>query len=140
MRPIYKYLAQQWEPDVHQTTSSYSWQNLKKRNITYKIRGYFTCQSENCIYCLICNCCNKRYIRESSQNNRLHGHESHIKNYHRHPGNPVVQHFGINLNKPQEYKIQILDQESDKNQKLRLEEAWIFILNTLTPGGLNIRL
>ena len=114
---------------------------IAKEHLKYKIRGYFNCQSENCIYCLICNCCNKRYIGESSQtvNNRLCGHESHIRNYHKHPGNPVAQHFGINLNKAQDYKIQILDQESDKNQRLRLEEAWIFILKTLTPEGHNTK-
>ena len=115
---------------------------IAKEHLKYKIRGYFNCQSENCIYCLICNCCNKRYIGESSQtvNNRLHGHESHIrKSYHKHPGNPVAQHFGINLNKAQDYKIQILDQESDKNRRLRLEEAWIFILKTSTPDGLNTK-
>ena len=69
--------------------------------------------------------------------NRLRGHESHIRNYHKHPGNPVAQHFGINLNNAQDYKIQILDQECDKNRRLRLEEAWIFILKT--PGGLNTK-
>ena len=105
------------------------------------MRGYYNCQSENCIYCLIRNCCNKRYIGVSSQtvNNRLHGHESHIRNYHQFPGNPVAQHCGINLNNPQDYKTQILDQENDKNRQFRLEEAWIFILKTLTPGGLNTK-
>ena len=57
----------------------------------HKLRGYHQCQSENCIYCLICLCCNKKYIGETSQtvNNRLRGHESHIKNYHKHPHNPT---------------------------------------------------
>ena len=62
---------------------------ITKNNNTYKIRGYYNCQSENCVYCLICNCCQKRYIGETSQsvNGRLRGHESHIRNYQRHPGN-----------------------------------------------------
>ena len=105
---------------------------------THKLRGYHHCQSENCIYCLICLCCNKEYIGETSQtvNNRLRGHESHIKNYHKHPNNPVAQHYGINLNKAKEYNIMILDQEIDKNRRLRLEEACIHILETMTPRGL----
>ena len=69
----------------------------------------------------------------------MRGHESHIRNYHRHPGNPVAQHFGINLNNEKEYEITILDQESEKKRRLRLEEAWIFILRTLNPGGLNTK-
>ena len=36
-------------------------------NVTLKIRGNFNCQSYNCIYFLTCNCCNKKYIGESSQ-------------------------------------------------------------------------
>ena len=115
--------------------------SITKNNNTYKIRGYFNCQSENCVYCLICNCCQKRYVGESSQsvNGRLRGHESHIRNYQRHPGNPVAQHFGMNLNEPQAYTIQILDQEQDKNKRLRLEESWIYNLKSLTPSGLNTK-
>ena len=33
----------------------------------HKLRGYHQCQSENCIYCLICLYCNKKYIGETSQ-------------------------------------------------------------------------
>ena len=89
-------------------------------NITHKIRGYFNCQSENCVQCLTCICCNKKYVGESSQtvNNRLRGHESHIRNCHRHPNNPVAQHFQINLNNEKDYNIEILDQENDKNRRL----------------------
>ena len=107
----------------------------------YKIRGHFDCQSEHCVYCLICLCCNKQYIGETSQtvNGRLRGHESHIKNYQKHPHNPVANHFGINLNNPKDYKVLILDQEMDKNKRLRLEEAWIHILKSMTPRGLNAK-
>ena len=114
---------------------------VTKKEEIHKLRGYHHCQSENCIYCLICLCCNKKYIGETSQtvNNRLRGHESHIKNYHKHPHNPVAQHFGINVNNAKDYKIIILDQDSDKNRRLRLEEAWIYILETMTPRGLNTK-
>ena len=110
-------------------------------NVTLNIRGNFNCQSEHCVYCLTCKCCNKKYIGESSQtvNNRMRGHESHIRNYHRHPHNPVAQHFGINLNTETSYNIEVLDQETDKNRRLRLEEAWIFILKSMTPNGLNTK-
>ena len=114
---------------------------IANKDTIYKLRGYHHCQSENCIYCLICLCCNKKYIGETSQtvNNRLRGHESHIKNYHKHPNNPVAQHFGINVNNAKDYNIIILDQDSEKNKQLRLEEAWIHILQTMTPRGLNTK-
>ena len=115
--------------------------NVTIGNKIHKIRGYFNCQTENCIYCLTCNCCRKRYIGETSQtvNNRLRGHESHIRNYLNHPGNPVAQHFGINVNEATAYTIEILDQEAHKNKRLRLEESWIYLLKSLTPSGLNTK-
>ena len=65
------------------------------------------------------------------------GHESHIRYWKKHPRNPVAQHFGTkNLNE-KEYTLEILDQEQDKNKRNRLEEAWIFLLNTITPSSLN---
>ena len=53
--------------------------------------------------------------------------------------NPVTQYFGINMNKEQNYEIDIVDLECDKNRRLRLEEAWIFILKSLTPSDLNTK-
>ena len=116
-------------------------QVTSSENITLPIRGIFTCQSHNCIYCLTCHCCSKKYIGESSQtvNLRMRGHESHIRYYIKHPNNPVAQHFGVNQLTEKEYSIEILDQEPDKNKRNRLEEAWIFLLNTMTPSGLNTK-
>ena len=114
---------------------------VTNKEATHKLRGYHHCQSENCIYCLICLCCNKKYIGENSQtvNNRLRGHEPQIKNYHKHPHSPVAQHFSINVNNAKDYNIISLDQDSDINKRLRLEEAWIHILQTMTPRGLNTK-
>ena len=110
-------------------------------NVTLKIRGNFNCQSYNCIYCLTCNCCKKKYVGESSQtvNLRLRGHESHIRYYQKHSNNPVAQHYGINKLTEKEYTVEILDQEEDKNKRNRLEESWIFLLNTMNPYGLNTK-
>ena len=108
-------------------------------NVTLNIRGTFNCQSKDCIYALMCNCCKKMYVGESSQtiNLKMRGHESHIKYWQKHPRNPVAQHFGTRQLQPKDYTLQILDQETDKNKRNRLEESWIFLLNTMTPGGLN---
>ena len=110
-------------------------------NVTLKIRGNFNCQSYNCIYYLTCKCCNRKYIGESFQtvNQRLRGHESRIRYYQKHPNNPVAQHYGINQLTEKEYSVEILDQEEDKNKRNRLEESWIFLLNTMNPYGLNTK-
>ena len=118
---------------------SYSNSVTSTDNVSLKIRGNFTCQSRNCVYSLTCNCCGKKYIGESFQtiNLRMRGHESHIRYWRKHPRTPVAQHFGTkNLNE-KEYTLEILDQEQDKNKRNQLEEAWIFLLNTITPSGLN---
>ena len=88
-------------------------------SVTLKIRGNFNCQSHNCIYCLTCNCCKKKYVGESSQTVNLHlrGHESHIRYYLKHSNNPVAQHYGINKLTEKEYTVEILDQEEDKNKR-----------------------
>ena len=41
---------------------------------------------------------------------------------------------------PTSYTIKIVGQEEDKNRRLRLEESWIHILDTIEPKGLNLKL
>ena len=36
-----------------------------------------------------------------------------------------------------DFKINVVGQESNKNRRLRLEEAWMLLLNTHHPNGLN---
>ena len=69
----------------------------------------------------------------------MRGHESQIRYYQKHTRNPVAQHFGINKLTEKEYTLEIIDQELDKNKRNRLEEAWIFLLNAMTPSGLNTK-
>ena len=38
------------------------------------------------------------------------------------------------------YSIKIVGQEEDKNKRLWLEEAWIHLLDTIQPKGLNLKL
>ena len=52
--------------------------------------------------------------------------------------NPVADHFNDenHLNNKFDYKINIVGQEANKNRRLRLEEAWMLLLNTHYPNGL----
>ena len=36
--------------------------------------------------------------------------------------------------------VSALDKETDYNKRLNLEEAWIFLLDTMHPKGLNSRM
>ena len=92
--------------------------NTSPDNVTLKIRRKFNCQSQNCVYCLTYNCFGKKYIRESSQiiNQHMRGHDSQIRYYQKHTGNPVAQYFGINKLTEKQYTLEIINQEQDKNR------------------------
>ena len=55
------------------------------------------------------------------------------------PGKASQDHFNEDnhSNNKLDYKINIVGQESNKNRRLRLEEAWVLLLNTHYPNGLN---
>ena len=57
--------------------------------------------------------------------------------------NTGIQSLNISARKDtklNDYTVGIIDQETNKNRKLRLEEAWIHLLNTVYPNGLNAKL
>jgi hypothetical protein len=116
--------------------------NLAITNSTkesFPIRGSFNCQSYNIIYLMTCDICNIQYIGESSNtmNTRCRGHESAIRTDQLHP---VAKHYNKNNHTPTSYTITAIDQEANKNKRLRLEESWMILMNTLQPYGLNARL
>ena len=90
---------------------------------------------------LTCHCCGKKYIGETSQtiNLRMRGHESNIRNWRKHERNPIAQHLGTKILNEKQYSLEVLDQNIDKNKRNRLEESWIFLLNTITPHSLNTK-
>ena len=106
---------------------------------TYKIHGSFNCQSHHIVYCITCTICNQQYIRESSQtlNKRIRGHVSTINTR---KDTPVAHHFNKQLHSTQTMKVTALDRATDKNERLRLEESWILLLQTRFPSGINARM
>ena len=111
-----------------------------RENTTYDLRTTGNCQNQNVVYCLTCNCCNKNYIGETQRtmNLRMRDHESCIKTK-KIEKNPVAEHFDQMKKTAKDYTVTLLDTEKDKNKRLRLEEAWIFCMNTLQPAGLNTK-
>ena len=112
--------------------------NINKTNHSYPFRGNFNCQSTNIIYVLNCMICGIQYVGESSNtmNTRCKGHVSTIKASKDHP---VALHYRSYNHTTEDFTITVIDKDQHKNRRLRLEESWITLLDTLTPTGLNVR-
>ena len=110
-----------------------------RNNVSYKIQGKFNCQSRYTVYVMECTLCKKQYVGETTQtiNSRFRLHESFIKNKRE---NNIAEHFNLDDHTNTSYTITIVGAEEDKNKRLRLEEAWIHLLDTIQPKGLNLKL
>ena len=69
-------------------------------------------------------------------NSRCRGHECSVRTEKDHP---VAIHYRSYNHTLDNYSITIVDKEGNKNRGLKLEEAWMTLLNTLTAKGLNSR-
>jgi len=65
---------------------------------------------------------------------RCRGHESAMRNEGQ---NPVAEHF--TNHGTTEYTVTPIDRATNKNERLRLEEAWMILMETLKPQGLNTK-
>ena len=112
---------------------------IKKEQETFDMRGSFTCQSRNIVYLLTCSICNKKYIGETEQtlNGRCRGHESNMRNNN---DNIVSKHYKEYNHTSEDYVVTAIDKEPDYNRRLRLEEAWIILLDIMHPKGLNSKM
>ena len=72
----------------------------------------------------------------NTMNSRCRRYESSIRTEKDHPVDIHYRSYNCTID---DYSITIVDKESNKNRRLRLEESWMTLLNTLTPTGLNGR-
>ena len=109
-------------------------------NSKHKIHGSYNCTSTNVVYVITCTNCNIQYVGQTSTtvNSRMRNHISDIKT--RKLEKPVAAHFCNNACNVTHVSIIVIDscQSRDVNTLLRLEEAWIRILVTRQPAGLNL--
>ena len=112
---------------------------MNKGQDTYDIRDSFTCQSRNIVYLLTCNICNKKYVGETEQtlNGRCRGHDSNMRANN---DNIVSKHYKEYNQTSENYAVTAIDKEVDYNKRLRLEEAWIILMDSMHPKGLNSRM
>ena len=88
---------------------------------------------------MTCSICNKRYIGETEQtlNGRCRGHESNMRSNN---DNIVSRHYKEYYHTSEDYTVTAINKETDYNKGLRLEEAWIILLASMHPKGLNSRM
>ena len=107
--------------------------------IKYKIKQNINCQSHSCIYVIECTKCHKQYVGQTSQtiNQRFYGHRQDIRDnnektlprhIHSECPNSDVIIYGIQRFHTNEHIL-----------RTTTEAAWIQVLTTIRPAGLNTR-
>ena len=107
---------------------------------SFSVRGHFTCQSSNLVYCISCNRCPTiLYIGETGRNlrSRFSEHLRSIRNNT--PGFPVAQHFNFTDYSISDIRVRGMRLCNGTNlQRKQCEMRLIFQLGTVQPDGLNI--
>ena len=106
---------------------------------SFKIQGSHNCLSSHVVYLIECAKCKCQYVGQTS--NTVHSRlTSHVSNIRRRKYTSVATHFnspGHNLN---HLKLNVISTSyRDANSRMRHEEAWIRILKSWYPHGLNIK-
>lgn len=135
-RPCMRFSCNQCNNIVTTTEVTSSFNNKK-----FKIIGDNTCLSRNVVYMITCPLCSDQYIGETGRTlaERLQNHKYNIR--YRCRDLPVSAHFLDHDLQEKDLLCTILDNSaSDKNVRLRLEEAWIRVMDTMKPRGMNLKL
>ena len=113
-----------------------------KNKKSFRILSHITCETPCVIYAIQCKLCGIQYIGQTGNNikTRLSSHLQDIKNTCKAVEKPVANHF---TSPPHDVThidvIGITIAPSNVNGRLRLEEAYIYAIQTTTPWGLNIK-
>ena len=103
------------------------------------IGDYFTCMSENLVYCISCRRCSHIYIGETGQSlrSRIGEHLRSVRNNT--PGFPEAQHFNSAGHSITDVQVRGMHLCRGSNiLREQLEMRLIFQLRTVQPGGRNI--
>lgn len=105
----------------------------------WPIIGNNSCESFHVIYVITCPLCHFQYVGQTGRNIRRRLYE-HLRDIRIHDRlQPVANHFLHHDILPEDLIITVVDNSAkDRNSRLRLEEAWIRILDTITPSGINL--
>ncbi len=105
---------------------------------THSVAPNIDCQTENCIYLIQCRICDKQYIGETSRTLRARytEHRSRIKNKHE---EIVYAHFNDLGHNPDDVLMKGVQRlaTGETNVRRRTEQAWITMMRSHAPSGLN---
>lgn len=125
----------------HIVTTASICPDASKPDRKFPIIGLNTCDSFSVIYAIMCPVCKKLYIGQTGRNIRIRIYEHKRDINRRNKEQPVAKHFLDHDVDSKDIMVIILDNSSrDRNTRLRLEEAWIRVLDTLQPNGINLHL
>ena len=107
------------------------------RNV--KIPANTNCVSTDIVYIIECKKCHKQYVGQTSNTltTRLRQHLRDIRL--RHDYKSIGQHFNMGDHSIDDVTVFGVDRAANLNTRLRLEEAWIHVINSYQPAGLNRR-
>ena len=107
-------------------------------NYAYMIQGSFNCTSTFVIYLINCTKCGKQYVGQSS--NSLHQRLiAHMMDIRKHMDTSLAKHFNSTGHNVSHLKAMVICRTyRNLNSRLRHEEAWIKLLKSANPAGLNI--
>ena len=108
---------------------------------TFSTKGHITCDTEFVIYRINCSLCGKSYVGQTSKTLKTRGNQ-HIYTIKRSDivSTPISRHFSILGHTPRNFTIRgICIAPRSEPKRLALESAWIKILGTYAPRGLNVK-
>ena len=106
---------------------------------TFTIRHTLSCETENVIYILYCDMCDKcQYVGETKNKLKTRFYQ-HRSNINKNTGTLVTKHFNSPGHSLNNMKCIAIEQvfKDDLKKRLSRETFWIDKLKTLTPFGLN---
>ena len=104
---------------------------------SYRILGNFTCKTNNCVYLINCDVCQKQYVGETTDlRKRVNNHRSSIRTK---KDLPVAIHFNSSNHRWEDMTILVIDNDptwSDAERKKK-EKFWMHRLKSFEPQGIN---
>ena len=107
---------------------------------SYRVATSSDCQTHDVVYLIQCCQCNIQYVGQTS--NSLHVRfQQHLRDVKQNNQfKAVSQHYTSPGHSPTDARLTVVDRATALNTRLRLEEAWVTVLSTHQPQGLNQRL
>ena len=104
----------------------------------YDIVDSLSCKSQFVIYLLECRACGMQYVGQTS-NNLATRMTQQLSDVRTHKDTSVASHFNQENHEPRDLRCSAICATSRNiNTCLRHEEAWICLLATTAPNGLNV--